>query len=382
MLSPDDSLRLSNLLRAAARDSAAPLPDPVHLRRLVDTVFWASLEREEGQPARFSICYAPIRPTKPHHTLTFAAPTPLTSNEIVKLSPAMRRGCNAMAAEANEDGDLQLWGIIPLPFDGLCVSAIDPGHIVVGYGGRNRLVCRSGRASFLRNDATDNLVLIVMQLTGQEASPTFENLLAAQSLQRIVDTMVRTGHGGTLLWIPAGTPWTTSAKSARYRLDPPNSDIGDALSAVATTRTPLPHAAHDHRTGTLRNELTATLAGTSPLLDAIGQLTSVDGATVLTEDMRLLAFGVMLRSADAEDDPDVEVIDVGSDGDDGCSPAVRTLKLSRLGGARHRSAAEFCMTHRQSLAFVASQDGTMTIFGWRDSRATLFAVRRAELESL
>ena len=60
----------------------------------------------------------------------------------------------------------------------------------------------------------------------------------------------------------------------------------------------------------------------------------------------------------------------------------RDVPLQILGGARHRSAAEFCLTHPRCLAFVASQDGGLTIFGWQHKSWRLFAIRHAELALL
>ena len=55
------------------------------------------------------------------------------------------------------------------------------------------------------------------------------------------------------------------------------------------------------------------------------------------------------------------------------------VSLSEFGGTRHQSAAQFVFDQRQSVAFVASQDGLMTLLTWHESVGRVAAVRHIEL---
>ena len=99
-------------------------------------------------------------------------------------------------------------------------------------------------------------------------------------------------------------------------------------------------------------------------------LTAVDGATVLTSDYRLLAFGVKIarRKAWAQ----LEQVTV-TEPIQGGSAAV--VPPSQLGGTRHLSAGPFVHDQRDAIALVASQDGRFTIFAWSPCEGMVHAHR-------
>jgi len=106
-------------------------------------------------------------------------------------------------------------------------------------------------------------------------------------------------------------------------------------------------------------------------------------AMVLSEGLEVLAFGVMLKSEDRVTQRSAAVLELGRYTENaGDKLEIRSVPLSKLGGARHRSAAECSCVHKRALAFVASQDGTLTVFGWQTVSDRLFDVCRAELDSL
>jgi hypothetical protein len=122
----------------------------------------------------------------------------------------------------------------------------------------------------------------------------------------------------------------------------------------------------------LRRQGKAHAACWPPAADAVGQVTAVDGATLLDMDLGLLAFGAMIRSSPS------------SIGDVLCVEAGRakaggvTRSIGELGGARHRAAAKFCCRIQESVAFVASQDGVLTELGWLKTEGRLVALLHAE----
>jgi hypothetical protein len=95
------------------------------------------------------------------------------------------------------------------------------------------------------------------------------------------------------------------------------------------------------------------------VVDVVAGLTAVDGATVLSDQYDLLAFGAKI--ARRIDSPRVEEV-VVTEPIEGNVPAV--VHPSALGGTRHLSAAQFLLDQRDAVAYVASQDGRFTIFAW------------------
>jgi hypothetical protein len=106
----------------------------------------------------------------------------------------------------------------------------------------------------------------------------------------------------------------------------------------------------------------------------VAGLTAVDGATVVTHDYDVLAFGVKI--ARRRGSPQVEQV-VVTEPVEGVTPA--TVHPLELGGTRHLSAAQFVQDQRTAVAFVVSQDRRFTVFAWSPCREIVHAHR---LESL
>lgn len=384
VLSKADARKLHSSLRILIAEDDVLLPSETQLQELVSRAFWASLEKEEGRPSIFALCFSPPKASKMSQSLVFEEAQDLNVSNIVKLFPALLPGRRAIGVQADAREDLEIWGMLPLPNPGLTVEAVGPGHIAVRFLGRNRMVLRSGETTILRNDHSDNLILVLITLSEQEWEVTMSMALLAEALKKIIDAMVQQAHGGTLLWIPDGVDWQSSVKSIRYLCKPPYQELAEYLDKLTNQLLEeKSFGREDHRNSPLYEQLNLYMQEIKPTLDGIAQLTAVDGAMVLSEGLEVLAFGVMLQSQDRLTQRNVAVLELGRYTENSSDTLeIRVIPLSKLGGARHRSAAEFCCAHKRALAFVASQDGTLTVFGWQSWSDRLFAVRRAELDSL
>ena len=94
-------------------------------------------------------------------------------------------------------------------------------------------------------------------------------------------------------------------------------------------------------------------------VEAIAGLTAVDGATLITDDYDVLAFGAKIARRHGW--TRVQEI-LTTEPIEGSTPT--TVHPAELGGTRHLSAAQFVQDQRDALALVASQDGRFTIFAW------------------
>jgi hypothetical protein len=109
-------------------------------------------------------------------------------------------------------------------------------------------------------------------------------------------------------------------------------------------------------------------------VDAIAGLTAVDGATVITTDYQLLAFGAKIVRRLGS--PQVAQVIV-TEPIEGGIPLI--AEPAQFGGTRHLSAAQFVHDQRDSIALVASQDGRFTAFAWSPGEE---AVRANRIDAL
>jgi hypothetical protein len=91
----------------------------------------------------------------------------------------------------------------------------------------------------------------------------------------------------------------------------------------------------------------------------VAGLTAVDGATVMTDEYELLAFGAKITRRKGS--PMVEHVAV-TEPIEGGEPTV--VASTEFGGTRHGSAAQFIHDQRDAVALVASQDRRFTVFAW------------------
>jgi hypothetical protein len=105
-------------------------------------------------------------------------------------------------------------------------------------------------------------------------------------------------------------------------------------------------------------------------VEALAGLTAVDGATVVTDQYELLAFGAKIGRRDGG--AQVEQVIVTEPIVGGSASVVHPFQL---GGTRHLSAAQFVQDQPESVSLVASQDGRFTVFAWSPCEGMVHAHR-------
>ncbi|MFN2571145.1 MAG: putative sensor domain DACNV-containing protein [Gemmatimonadales bacterium] len=335
------------------RRHASPLtPDTATMERLINAAFWASLRREEGRAPTISLAYLP--PDAAGTALLIERPLPLDPATLTKLSPAVERPGIHLGVWKNGGGELAVWGatrtIPPLCF---VAEVIEPGLLVIKHrradpGGKfaNVAVLEGDQVKSVDAEgtlATECPDFVTTLLGFDPASGDTDNVLLPLAL-----SMRAHGHGGSLLVVPHGsTQWRKSIIwPVPYTVAPPFSKLGDLVKSGT-------------RDGSFKE---AT--------DAIGGLTAVDGAVVLSDRWDVLAFGAKIGRTEAG--PFVEEVLVR---EPILGHAPVTVHPSELGGTRHLSAAQFVHEQRDSLALVASQDGRFTVFGWSQRARMVHAYR-------
>lgn len=324
-------------------------PNPPTIEALIDAAFWASLRREEGFVPKISLAYLPARDVA--RPLQFASPLPLSSHALTRLAPAVERPGIHLGAWP-ENGELKVWGatrnLPPLIF---VVEVVAPGLLVVKHsrtedsGKFVNVAVLSGedvkiidQSAATAPDCPD-LLTSLLGLESQFQSPDAVNVLI-----QLAVSMRLHGRGGTLLVVPAGTEeWRQSVlHPITYSVEPPFDALRELMEEDPAER------------GKRRWQDALRRA-----VDGIGGLTAVDGATIITHNYQLLAFGAKLirRSGHGQ----VGAINL-TEPIEGIPPIV--VDPPRMGGTRHLSAAQFAHDQRDTIALVASQDGRFTVFAW------------------
>jgi hypothetical protein len=163
-------------------------------------------------------------------------------------------------------------------------------------------------------------------------------------LVQLAASMRAHGHGGALLVVPAGSDaWRSSiAQPILYSTSPAFASLAELMRKHVKEE--------DERQweGAVRRSV-----------DTIAGLTAVDGATIITDQYELLAFGAKIRRPAGSLPVDHWVITEPIVGNQST-----VVQPTEHGGTRHLSAAQFVFDQRDALALVASQDGRFTIFAW------------------
>ena len=343
-IAPHFARHVANAPKEDSERLAVP-PDASSIAPMVDAAFWASLRREEGYVPTISLAYMP--PIVSARAIRFDASLPLRPNVLTKIAPAVERP-GVHLAVWRFDGELRVWGTTrDLPAFCFVLEVISPGLLVIKHSRAGSLgkfvnvaVVDGDEIKILNEGAATlpDCPHVVTSLLGFESPGDGE---ATNILVQLSVSMRAHGRGGLLLVVPQQSAWRESIlQPIPYGVTPPFSELAE----MARNRRPQDESWQD----ALRRSV-AMIAG----------LTAVDGATVLSADYELLAFGAKIgrrqRSPQVEKAVLTEPI-VGS------TPQV--VNSAQLGGTRHISAAQFTHDQRDSLALVASQDGRFTIFTW------------------
>jgi hypothetical protein len=339
---------------------AASLPDAATLAALIDAAFWTSLRREEGYVPRISLAFLP--PRQVGDSVSFANALSLEPRDLTKLAGAVER-IGLHLGVWPQNGELSVWGITrSLPPFCVILEVILPGLLVVKQSPWEE----SGKFINIAVLQGDEIKIIDPQAA---ISPVFPTLLASLlrlESQFVTDSAVNVllqlavsirthGRGGMLLVVPAEADmWTESIlQPITYAVDPPFSGLADLMRKDAA--------------GKLGRRWEDALVRA---IDGIAGLTAVDGATLITADYRLLAFGAkIVRRVSSSQVAHVIV----TEPIEGGKPVI--VEPAQFGGTRHLSAAQFVHDQRDAIALVASQDGRFTAFAWSPSAEMVHAHR-------
>ena len=333
---------------AKGETDMASVPSAHHVEQILDTAFWSSLRREEGNSPKVSIAF--LSPEQAGLPLRFEHKLKFSPNVLTKLGPGVERPGVHLGVWFDEDG-LYIWGTThKIPNYCFVLDVSEPGLLVIkhrrsnGFGKFTNIVVLTGDQIKVVDEDSRNLpdcpVLLTSLLGFNSASPDH----AVNVLIQISTSMRAHKHGGSLLVVPSGSvAWRESIiHPMKYSLSPAFSGLSNLMKQDVK----------NWSNGIWQGEL-------SREIDSIAGLTAIDGATVITDKHEVLAFGAKIGRT--EGSPRVERVLITEPIVGGGGVIVNP---AMSGGTRHMSAAQFVHDQRDAMALVASQDGIFTIFTW------------------
>ncbi|MFC3200086.1 putative sensor domain DACNV-containing protein [Parapedobacter deserti] len=325
------------------------VPDTATIEILIDTAFWASLRREEGYEPKISLAFAP--PDRAGNSLVFQDRQRFTPGNLVKLSPAAVQPGIHLGVWLEGD-NFHIWGTAhEVPSNCVVVEVIEAGLLVIKQKHRegigkfiNVVVLKGNQIKVIDGNHwgladSPSMLSSLLGLSDPKSADRSEDVLVQLAL-----AMRSHKRGALLLVVPTNsTAWLHSTvKPINYLVKP------HAMVPV------------------FGGEATPDSIGTDPLykvVHAVGGYSAIDGATVITDDQRLLAFGVKVaRSPHALPVTQLMLTEPVAESE------MQLLDATRIGGTRHLAAAQFVNDQHDALSMVASQDGTFTVFSWSEQQ--------------
>jgi hypothetical protein len=397
---------------------APPLPAPDDLRHILETAFFASLEREEGRELQFMLCCTPdliVRrdgPGGPVPVVPIQPARPVSVDTLRALAPAVSPTSAALLVRCPTDpgpaGRCTVAGIVnvgsnlararsgrsfyhrPAPY-ALMIDARNAGELHVYRGGIRLASLHAGHLhDQLPVSGLEFLPISGILACGERAlrarlkpprhepereTSDFQWIALLNTILSIVNGVRERGHGGTILLVAPDAKPTLPIR-IKYDVDDTGSALGDRFVEFLNLR----HELTDARVqqdesaprraaeGALTHLQNATFVAEEDLADAaelVARLAGVDGALVLQSDLKVLGFGAEIVLDAAQPVMASEV--TGHRRRSGDWLEVDSERF----GMRHRSALRCVARASNTAAFVVSQDGTVTFLWKQDDRVLL-----------
>lgn len=389
------------------------------LKKIISCAYQASLQTDEQRPVTFRLILgAPesfVQDQLPYglHCFKFTDTLPLTPYEIRKLSPAIAYHRSLIGIVLDEAQNIRIWGSVHTgprwlkALQGGRVNAPElPPTLVVRVSGPGRIEIANGlftvgqltegrmfgpamnvymskwlpkKYSKARSEILDVHLAARSSATEEWADlhPTFLIILRQHLIRRMLAAARGYRHGGALLWIPEdmreqvlakGNPYIDlkyqfEAGKQRNRLRTMMVEILNTLARVGArsekSKHPIQWKDYESSDDPLVNQLDEAIFELSHF---VANLTSVDGAVVLTKEFEILGFGGEIHCSQNEVSSVARSIDLEAE-------KIQLESIQQV-GTRHRSVYRFCNAIHDAVGQVISQDGTIRFVTWHNDRVT------------
>jgi len=339
---------LSTAVQVGEKD-LAPAPPLKVIEGIMDVAFWASLRKEEGRSPKISLAYLP--PLLAGQPLVFEERLSLTPHLLTRLAPAVERSGIHLGVW-DDEGELYVWGTTrSIPDCCFVLEVVEPGLLVIkhrrinGFGKFINVAVVKGDEIKIIDEYSKSLPDCPALLTSllDYNSPSGWND-SVNVLVQLAASMRAHGHGGSLLVVPSeNDEWRDSIiRPITYPVVPAFDELKKLLQMKVNERA-----------------LSLWQEDVNRTIDSVAGLTAVDGATIINDQLELLAFGAKIGLSSNGVPVEQMLVTEPIIGN-----IAATVHPSQNGGTRHLSAAQFVFDQRDAIALVSSQDGRFTVFSW------------------
>ncbi len=339
------------------------------IEKIIEICFSASLEKEEGNFNNFSVILKQPETNDLQIEFKFKKTIEFNSTNIKKLAPAINPNNYQIGVWFDENNNLVIWGFKAklLPAF-ISFNSISPGKLLINClsGTRNSFKCSITFSETGFMSLFSPKVNPIVDWLGQETDFIF--LQKKVDLMRIISQMFNSGCGGTILLVRENhQKWKSSMKEISYENGYLHKytygnialkyEAAKEFQQMAEENKKL---APDERESVKNKIISANLMAQISLND-ISNLTKIDGATVLSENLDVLTFGAKIGAKK-------ELKKVGI-----TEPFKKNSDVKRINksdwkvGTRHTSAAEFVNEQRDCLAVVVSEDRKVSVISWDET---------------
>ena len=366
--------------------------DTAQLQAIFETVYSASLKREEGRHHHFSVVLTPalsnfadeIENCHWHGCLenvtAFENPIPIA--DLPKIAPAFEGTNQSLRIWIDAEGQVEIWGFARnfLDYYGLRIQPLSLGELLIDIRTQDfpsiRLLMTFAETCIVQRETPLHALLPKGDTAAQTGSDAWHKDRHRKRkvfgfVVDIVNKMSLHAHGGTLLFVPPEHAETVMQKSIKT----PIALKPDGNYSVIKNKLDLEEREFLNSMKS-ENKNQSLPWNFEKEADLLGQFTAVDGATVLTTNFNVIAVGAKIKESVQVEPAQLKIW---------LRPAYQDAEateknLSDTGGTRHQSAAHFVYDNREQNAFaiVASQDGKISIIYWDERLARLSSFTHAE----
>ncbi|HEX9927402.1 MAG TPA: hypothetical protein VGB02_02535 [Pyrinomonadaceae bacterium] len=362
-----------------------------NLQEILEKVFYSSLEKEEGQQHHFSVIISPpenkfnklLRGHSHKHNVGYfydvsSFETPININLLHKISPAFEFTDKKLRLWFDSKNEIKIWGFANDYFNNTCIEikTFSPGQLIIYIFSSEypleRYLMTFSRTECIGSDFSLPKLLFNDDEFKKASDPSDREIWLRnhRSIRRkhglfvdLINKIRSHAHGGILLIIPDQFAQNVLKESVKAPIPFNQSVKYDAISRK------LNREQNEYILSQTTRDSHSNLPWSfDKEIDFLGQITAIDGATIITKNFDVIAFGAKIKSKEPKENEDIlEYVWIKEPFE---NFKEHQQKVSDLGGTRHQSAAQFVFDQRERSVFaiVSSQDGRVSIIFWDNER--------------
>lgn len=353
---------------------AKSIPQKRLVEQLIIDSFWASCRKEEERNLTFRVAFR--SPSDATGSFEFKQHKKFDTDSLVKLCLAVDPSRYVIGVtESKEHGDLRIWGFEPRfqpkpwsPFGpshgetGVVLHADKPGRLIVRKEGATFCIIEGKETIFVDSSHLNRIAKPWTRLYPNDRSHE-----GPSGLLHIVSEINSLHHGGILIVAPEKSSWRQALYGPiRYE---GNTGVDFAKQIYDELCAERASASKDGWYKYLLAVANKDKQMFHQALGVIAQLAAVDGAIIISPEFRILGFGASIKS---KSEPQLKLISLKH------NEPMRDEPFAFLQGNRHSSAARFAMEVQESIVFVVSQDGEISLMMAGPTQQQVSIYRHAE----